>query len=71
MPYEQVGADSESESIIYRTQKGRTFKNGPSDEDSYLSTELQSLPEELIGDITAADIRNTFDAKVVENDVPF
>jgi CRISPR/Cas system-associated exonuclease Cas4 (RecB family) len=71
MPYEKLGTDSETESIIYTTKLGKTFRNGPQDQDSYLSTELENLPENLIGDQNMAEYRNKFDTTIVEKDIPF
>lgn len=64
MPYELVSYESETESIVYKTKSGKTFKNGPHDEDSYLSKELEQLQDNQIGDIQLAAVRETFCATV-------
>ncbi len=64
---EPVDASEADNWVLYRTDGGFEFRNGPRGDQSFSSQELAHLPPALIGDQQVDALRQQFGAEVVES----
>lgn len=64
---EPVDASEADNWVLYRTEGGFEFRNGPRGDQSFSSSELAHLPPGLIGDQQVDALRQQFGAEIVES----